>query len=555
MRTFRYSGLDALRAATLTNATIDQLFDAANGRPAIVPAPDFESAAYLAADDPHWSYDGGWTAGVTTTPGSVATLTYTGVGCLLSLQSAGTSGIGWLLVDGSPYLAIDSYATEGFLAPWLDGNTATLEVLTPNAGTHVVTLTYYGDVNAAVQPVGTVADTVGTTVGPLLTPMRANRGATTTATWTVAAVDATHVSIDGSGSYSLGTTVSGVVPGVDLALASGTMTAGDTATFSTTISGLTINGAYVATRQKSGAGMTTAVIGSTGTLPVNDLTLPLAEPGALPGTVTWLCAAWEEDPAFPVQTGWAATGNTLNPADPSWATTPAVEGFDPNKLAISHDGEGHGFMGLAVLPDGCYCQVHLDIPDAGYARGLRAYAWDADTDPDRRRFPPVPDDDLARRQYAALTVAWAMLERDPMRELLASASPGSAVGALLDQHGAEWDLPRPFGLTDPLYAALLRFLSAARTQGGTLAFFQQALSRLLGPNAHFSIQSLAGNTVSWVLGTSRLGIDTALGAVTPNAWQAQVTIQVATLGIPPQLVQDIIQAFRPVNVDIVWLWN
>lgn len=555
MRTFRYCGLDALQVATLANATIDQLFDARNGHPAVVPAPDFAAAAYFAAADPHWGYGGGWTAGVTTTPGSAATLTYTGVGCILSLQSAGTSGIGWLLVDGAPYLALDSYTAQGFLAPWLDGNTATLEVLTPNGGTHVVTLTYYGDINAAVQPVGTVADTVGTSVGPLLTPMRANRGATTAETWTIAATDATHVSIDGSGSYALGTTVTGVIPGVDLALASGTMTTGDTATFGTTISGLTINGAYVATRQASGAGVTTAIVGSTGTLPLDAVTLPLAEPGALPGPVTWLGAAWEEDPAAPVQTGWAATGNTLNPADPSWATTPAVTGFDPAKLAIGHDGLGHGVMGLAVLPDGCYGQVHLDIPDAGYVRNLRLYAWDAATDPDRRRFPPVPDDDLARRLYAALAVGWAILERDPMRELLASTSIGGAVGASLDQHGAEWGLPRPFGLTDPLYAALLRFLSAARTQGGTLAFFEQALGRLLGPTAHFSVQSLAGSTVSWQLGTSALGIDTALGAVTPDAWRAQITIQVASLTIPPQLVQQIVEAFRPINVDIVWLWD
>lgn len=555
MRTFRIGDLAALQAGSLSGAAIDQLFDAANGQPALVPAPDFTSAAFLAASDPHWGYDAGWSAGATSTPGSVATFSYVGVGCILSLQSAGTSGIGWLLLDGSPYLALDSYAAEGFLAPWLDGNTATIQLSTSNGGAHVVTLTYEGDVNAAVQPVGPVADTVGTSVGPLLQPVRQNRGATTDATWTVAAVDATHVSIDGTGSYALGTTVTGVVSGVALTLLSGTMTTGDAATFSTTASGLTIDGAYVATRQATGATFTAPVVSSTGTLPLAGLTLPLAEPGALPGVVTWLAAAWEEDPDYPVQAGWAATGNTLNPADPAWATTPAVAGFDPAKLAIAHDGLGHGYMGLAVLPPGCYCQPGLALPDGGYVRNLRLYAWDPDTDPDRRRYPPVPDDDLARRLYASLAVGWTILERDPMRELRASCSVGGAVGALLDMRGAEWGLPRPFGLTDPLYAQLLRFLAAAKTQGGTLAFFQRALGLLLGADAHFSVQSLAGTTTGWVLGTSALGVDTVLGSYVPNAWEAQVTIQVSSLNVPPQIVQAIISTFKPVGVSIIWLWD
>ena len=676
MRTYRLGGQAALAAASLSGAALDSLFSAASGQPAIVPAPLWSGAAWLPQSDPHWSYSGTWSTGVTGTPGSAATLTYTGVGCVLWLQvtdasGAANRGIAWITVYGAPYLALDSYYPSTLLAPWLDGDTAELAILTPTGGTHTVTVTYYGDLAAPIanSGIGPVTNTAGTSVGPLLAPTRTNRGATTSQNWPVQAIDATHVRIYGSGSYALGTTVTGVIPGVSLFLLSGSMTvlsppaaptvtpttgtgtvatgtyqvavsyttaggettpstttsaallatgeltitsppasgaatgwyayvsqaggstltrqqvpssptaigtnyvvsappsstgaaplttstAGDTATVSTVPTGLTIQGAYVATQQVASSSLTTPLVASDGTLPLaGGQPLPLREPGADRAPLQWLLAAWEEDPNHPVTAGSAATGNTLNPADASWASTPAAPGYSPAALAISHDGLGHGHMGMAVLPRGAYCQVTVQPPAGGYVRNLRLYGWDPDHDPDRLRFPPVPGDDLAVRLYGGLAAGWAIVERDPMRELLASMSLGTAVGALLDQHGAEWSLPRPFGADDGPYATLLRFLSAARTQGGTVAFYRQALTLLLGPASPFSIQSLAGTTTDWTLGSSRLGIDTALGHYTPGAWQAQLAVTVHTLALPPQTVQTLAELFRPVGVTLIYSWQ
>ena len=142
-----------------------------------------------------------------------------------------------------------------------------------------------------------------------------------------------------------------------------------------------------------------------------------------------------------------------------------------------------------------------------------------------------------------------------MRESRASTSPGAAIGALLDRHGAERNLPRPFGLDDGAYAQLLRFLSAARTRGGTTDFYRQALGLLLGPTVPFSVQSLAGTTQSWVLGTSKLGIDTVLGSVTPNIWTAQISITVRALALPPATVKLVITTFAPAFVNLLWVWQ
>lgn len=555
MRTFRLGAASAIGAGVLNGCQLDVLFDAAGGNPAVVPSPDWSSAGWVAESDGRWAYTGSWSSGATTTPGDSATFTYVGYGVALVLTSGG--GIAWITVDGAPYLALDTYAPGGphLLVPWLFGAAATLSIATPTGGQHVVGVTYYGDIDSALQPIGAVANTVGTSVGALLHPVRANRGGTTTGTQTIVALDASHVSINGTGSYSVGTTVTGVVPGVNLTIASGTLTTGDTATFTTTATGITVLGAYIATTEQAGATWTGPVLSNLGELPATGAMLPLTEPGVPNVPLQWLALTWEEDPAHPVRSGSAATGNTLNPADAVWATTPASDTWQPSQLAITHDGYGHGQMGLAVLPTGCYVQPTIAIPDGGYFRNPRLYGWDPDTDPDRRRFPPVPDDDLARRLYGGLAVGQAIVERDPMRELLASCAISTAVGANLDQHGAEWQVPRPFGLDDPSYATLLRFFSAARTQGGTRAFFQQALALLLGPGVPYTVQSLAGTTTSWILGTSRLGVDTALGSFTPQAWQALVSITVRALAIPPQTVQNIVSLFTPIGVSVQWLWQ
>lgn len=555
MRTFRLGDAASLGAGVLNGCQLDNLFDAANGNPAIVPSPDWAAAGWVPETDSRWAYTGTWSSGATTTPGDSATFTFVGYGVALLLASGG--GIAWLTIDGAPYLACDTYAPGGphLLVPWLFGGAVSLAIATPTGGQHVVGITYYGDIAATLNPIGAVTNTVGTSVGALLHPVRANRGGTTAGTQTIVALNSGHVSINGSGSYAVGTTVTGVIPGVNLGIAGGTLTTGDTATFTTQATGLTVLGAYVATTEQAGATWTAPVLSNLGELPATGATVPLAEQGVPNVPLQWLALTWEEDPANPVHTGTAATGNTLNPADAAWSLTPASDAWQPSQLAIAHDGLGHGHMGLAVLPAGCYVQPSLVIPAGGYLRNPRLYGWDPDTDPDRRRFPPVPDDDLARRLYGGLAAGQAIVERDPMRELLASCAISTAVGAYLDQHGAEWQVPRPFGLPDQSYATLLRFFSSARTQGGTLAFFQQALALLLGPGVPYTVQSLAGTTTGWVLGTSRLGVDTALGSFTPQAWQALVSITVRALAIPPQTVQNIVSLFTPIGVSVQWLWQ
>jgi len=282
--------------------------------------------------------------------------------------------------------------------------------------------------------------------------------------------------------------------------------------------------------------------------------VPLVDAGATDVEVQWLLATWEEDPAHPVTTGSGTTGNTQSPADPSWAITTATDGPDPTKLAIRHDGLGMGYLGLAVLPPGHYCQLTFGIPSGGYMRGLRLYAWDPETDPDRQRYPAIPDDDLALRTYGAQAVAWTIMQRDPMRALLASTSIGSAVGDLLEAHGAEWGVPRPFGGADLLYQQLVRFLSARRSQGATLRFVRQALSLLL-PGVPFTVSAIPTTSTSWTLGASRLGIDTTLGSKTLNRWQAIITIPIRALTMPPQTVQQIMETFRTVGVTITYIWN
>ena len=582
MRTFRLGDPAVLGAGALHNAVLDALIDGRNGLPALVPVPipAADGAPPLAgpvggtgllpflpmgvapgAALPTLTTTGTWSGGVTTTPNSTASYTFLGVGVQVVLASSTTAGgVAWLTLDGSPRLAMDTSVVA---------NPIEQTILCPNGGAHTIEIAYYGDIAQEVQPVSAPVNSVGASVAPLLIPVRQARGGTTTATWTVAqTTDSTHVSINGSGSYALGTTVTGVIPGVALTLQAGTLTTGDAATFTTLATGVSILALNVATGEADDANWISPIISADGTAIIPTigsgqptvLSLPLTDPVLTDRPpLQWLCLGWEEDPAFPVVSGWAATGNVLDASSPTWAITAAADGFDPSLLAISHDGLGGGCMGLAVLPRGTYCQVSVAIPPGGYVRNPRLYAWQPETDPDARRYPPVPGretgDDLAMRLYGALAAGWAMTERDPMRELLASMSVGAAVGALLDQHGAEWGMPRPYGMPDAGYQQLLRFLSSARTQGGTLAFFQRALGLLLGPGVPFDIQPLNGAQQSWVLGSSHLGIDTILGVATPGAWQVRLTFRVRALAIPPQTLIGIVNSFTPVAVVTTYVWQ
>jgi len=427
MRTFRLGSPAALQASVLSDAVIDALVDAKNGMPAVVPVPQpAQSGApftgtgtgllpFLAMGVapggtlPTAVYAGTWSGAVTTTPNSTASFTFTGVGAQLVLAGNLTSGgIAWVTLDGSPRLAMDTAATAGQVAQ---------SILCPTGGAHTVAVTYYGDIAAGVTPIGAPVNTVGTSVAPLLGPQRVNRGATTAATWTIAQVtDSTHVSINGSGSYALGTTVTGVIPGVTLVLATGTLTTGDAATITTAATGISILALNIATQEATDASWTSPIVSADGTaLTLSGSGIPTTVPLPLPDPVLndrtplqWLALTWEEDPAFPCNLGWGATGNTLNPQDAAWSITPAALGFQPAQLAISHDGLGNGVMGLAVLPRGAYCQAAVEIPQYGYFLNPRFYAWDPDNDPDARRFPPVPgrdtQDDLAQRLYGALAV-------------------------------------------------------------------------------------------------------------------------------------------------------
>lgn len=556
MRTFRLGSAAVLNAGVLTNAVLDTLIDSRAGYPAVVPAPVFGSASV----PPGIVYTGTWSGAATTTPNSSASFTFTGYGVLLDIHGSPTAGgIAWITLDGSPRLAMD--ATQ---AP--PGFNVTQLFLTPNGGAHTLTITWYGDVGAGTFVVEAPTNTVGTSVAPLLSPVHVNRAATTSTTWTIVALDATHVSINGSGSYALGTVVTGVVTGVDLYLLTGTMTTGDTATFATTACGITIQGMAVATSESTAASWTSPLIEGSGAALVTGAgqptvyPLPLTDPAQTSNApLQWLCLAWEEDVNYPITSGYASTGNTLNPGDASWSTTPAANGYSPTQLAISHDGLGNGYMGLAVLPSGTYAQVSLNIPTGGYMRNPRLYAWDPNTDPDLNRFPPVPgydnEDPLAMRLYGALAVGQTIVERDPMREVLASTSLGTAVGQYLDMHGLEWSLPRPFGADDSVYAAILRYLSAARQFGGTVGFLRKALSILLGPNAVFSVTELQGTTTTWILGTSLLGVDTVLGGYTPNAWEVQFSFTTSSLVLPPQLVQSLVLSFLAADDVPIFIWQ
>lgn len=586
MRTFRLGGAAVLAAGVLADAVADPLIDARNGQPAVVPLPiatptqtqtgrrlpgsvggsglpPFLLMGVAGGETlPPLTTTGTWSGAQTTTPNSTANYTFSGVAVEVVLAGNRTSGgIAWLSLDGSPRLAMDTAQSA---------NPAVQTILCPTGGTHTVTIAYYGDLAAGITPISQPVNSVGTSVAPLLIPVRQARGGTTTATWTIAqTTDSTHVSINGSGSYALGTTVTGVIPGVALTLQGGTLTTGDAATFTTTATGISILALNVAVTEATDASWTSPIVGADGTAIVpatggggqpTVIPLPLADPALRDNApLQWLALGWEEDPAYPITAGWGATGNALRATDPSWSITQAADGFDPTMLAISHDGLGGGWMGLAVLPRGVYCQVQVSIPQGGYLRNPRLYAWDPDMDPDARRYPAVPGretgDDLAMRLYGALAVGWAATERDPMRELLASMSLGGAVGAYLDQHGAEWGMPRPYGMDDAGYQQLLRFLSAARTQGGTLGFFQRALSIILGPSVPFTVQPLNGATESWVLGTSTLGVDTVLGSATQGAWQVLLAFTVRDLLLPPQTLQQIIDSFTPVGVAPVFAWQ
>lgn len=212
-------------------------------------------------------------------------------------------------------------------------------------------------------------------------------------------------------------------------------------------------------------------------------------------------------------------------------------------------------MGLAILPSGTNAQIYLNVPQGGYVRNVRFYAWHPELDPDVKVFHPLDDDDLlGQRVNCAEAVSYAMLERDPVREAMVSLTISGAIGSGADNQGSIWNLVRPYGLDDLVYDQLIKFVSSQKGDGATVPFINGALATLLGPGVQFSVQGLTPTTTRWILGTSRLGVDTYLGSKVVNALTAIINIPVAQLLSPPQTIQTVVETFRPLGVNIIYSW-
>lgn len=581
MRGFRVGGIKALLMGACDGCSFDPAFDGLYGQPAIIPEPVFPGPV-VPETDPSFSYSGTWTAGATVTPGSSFSFSYVGVACQFLFSGGPQGGIAFVTLDGAPRLAVDTYqptgGTVGYVCP------------SPRYGPHTAVVTYYGDLNQEGVFATTPANGTGTSVAPLLSFTRDYRGQTAAGTHTIRALSSSTVSIDGSGSYGVGTSVDGVIPGLAVNIASGTLTTGDTATFTTYATGITVQGAEIATTGSSTATFQTPIIDPlanayqtevsvsgaisaplflalfstpglvTETMLQPPLPLPFPDPDTTNVALHWTMAFWEEDPANPVTDGWCTVGNSLRPSDPeSWWITMAKTDWTPQYLKIGHmtrsDGTGIGMMGLGPMPKALFCRVGLNIPPLGFARGLRIYGWDEDTDGDRDRFPMVPDDDLTRRILGALIASYCYDVRDYQEDAHNSFSFGTAVGKWLDARGLEWGIARPYGMDDEGFSLLLRFLSQSHSVGATENFCNNALALILGPGIPFSIHAKQTTTLRWVLGTSRLGVDTYLGPKTIGKFQATIAIDVSALTLPPQTVETLMRLFRPVGVSTTFLWQ
>lgn len=561
MRTYRCASAQSLNLGFFTDCVLDPVFYGQNGMPAIVASPDFSTSPLCAVNDVRLVYAGTWASGVTVVPNSSVTLTYTGFGARIVFNTGPHQGIAFVTLDGSPRLCADTFAvTVG---------TINYDVVSPSGGSHTLVITYFGDIDQSTPngaggygsvAIGAVGNVSGTSVAPLLTPTLTNRGTTINQTWAIAQVtDGQHVSINGSGSYALGTTVTGVIGGVGLVLATGMVSTGDSASFQTFANGISLAGFYVAGADKTDAQYASPVVRSDSSLigaidNTKMMTVQLPNDDMDISPLQWILVAWEENPVFPIRTGRALTGNTSTP-DTTWAGTPAADVFNSQQVMISHDSYGHGNMALNMLPRGVYAEVYLNIPQGGYVRNLRFYGYNPDTDPDYLTYPPIDDaDDLSRRLYEIELVSYAMMERDPLRELLASFAITTSTGQYLDNHYAEWATVRPYGLDDSVASALLRFFSQQKQPGATAPFINRALSLLLGPNIPFSVLGAQTTTTQWVLGQSLLGVDTFLGPTTIGALQAIIGIPVRNLTIPPQIIQNVINFFIPLGVSLTLRW-
>ena len=600
MRTYILGRDEALALAAAQGCLYDKLYFGQHGYPAVVAAPDFSGSPRAGVADAAWLFSGAWQSGfavsngalackLTVTPGDSATVSYTGVACQIEFEQGPYGGIFWFVLDGgAPRLAADTYREGGY-------GLSRVLVTTPEGGQHTVTITWYGDLNGShpnadttvgVQTVSPVVNGVGTDMAPFFTINRTYRQNPITDSWTITALSTTTYQIQNAaatltyGPFTQGTTTLLGPQGLTVVCAAGTFTPGHTATFTTHRGESRVTGAYVAPADTALALWSSPLIDADnhampiafgasvweGILPIPMLSsvvatetgqaglaiaLPETQPQHLQTTVTWLCAVWEENPAVPITRAQALSGNTLSPTDASWNLLDTSYG-----MPMAHDpSSAHGYLGMSFLPPARYAQIILHIPPGGYVRNLRLYAWDLDTDPDARLWPPMLwEDPLSNRLFGALTVSAVADLRDPYRELMRSFSLGTAVAEYLDQQGQEWSLGRPFGMTDTQYEQLLRFLSSARSEGLTRDFIVRLLAILAGPGALYGIVIPVGTESQWILGVSQLGIDTILGTISQGFLTAYLLLQVSAMTVPPQIVQQIVEQFRPINVKIIYVW-
>ena len=559
MRQFRLHRPDILNLGVFTGTVLDPIDFGRNGMQAVIPAPDFVNGAQMVPlNSALLVYGGTWAAGVTTTVNSNVSITYTGYGVRFTFAVGPYGGIAFVTLDGAPRLAFDTYAPAS--------GTATYTVYSPDGLTHTIVLTYYGDIAAdnraavVTQPVpGT-----GTSLSGKAHTTRHYRGNQITGTHTITALDASHVSVDGSGSYAVNATYTNVPAGVDLTLDSATLTTGDTATFSTTATGLTLSSVSIATQVVANATYQTPVIDSGGRVfpivgdngdPSQAIATPLAEPGEISMPIQWVCALWEENANAPITQVTAQIGGSLGPISTTWQYNQSGD-YTQGFLGLAHSTyNGEGCLGMAVLPVAQYSNLIFTIPQGGYLRNVRLFGWDYASDGEGKRFPPVPFGPVSQRVHGILVASHDATVRSKLREAVVGMAAGSAITDLLDLRGADWNFSRPYNSDDTRYAQALRYFISARTKGATPTFINQLLALLLGPGVAAPISAQPSSSASWVLGTSSLGVDTFLGTGTVGALQAVLSINASALTLPPQIVQQLAELFRPIGVLVTYDWS